>query len=439
VNEIELIDLTNKNVFPNTEYRFSRVIKTSENIILERDFIGENPLHYYVNSKSQKIVVANSIREIKRYVEACGSKFLWEYVRAVSNNKKVVITSKTFYDSRPTTTELQPTLQAMVKPMIDFSNMNEIGKSLRVLLIKSTRARIASIRENTSGLLLSGGLDSITTGYFLKNNSNGKNIRAFTLKVHENDPDIVKARVIAKRLYIPLTEVKISRNVDEISIHVEVYDDNQFLEKEYHLVTLKISQVVKKTLEIAENPKRDNLFCSLAMYLIGMVIKNEGIKTVFCGEGPNEMINDYGFLPIEEGYSSMGISDTYFRQALTFGLKEADMQLGRGGLAKHALSRMGKIFLYYGIRLESTFFNSYIANIITRIPYADEEYSVIKPIIDAAILGEEGKSVLGSLENISKEKFQDGSGISRLFKEYDQYQLTKLFKEIYGVNKDSYI
>ena len=69
------------------------------------------------------------------------------------------------------------------------------------------------------------------------------------------------------------------------------------------------------------------------MYLIGKAVKNVGVRTVFCGEGPNEMINDYGFIPQNEGYPDMEVNNTYFRQALTFGLKESDKQLGRGGLA----------------------------------------------------------------------------------------------------------
>ena len=146
-----------------------------------------------------------------------------------------------------------------------------------------------------------------------------------------------------------------------------------------------------------------------------------------------------GFTPPKEGYPEMGISSTYFRQALTFGLKESDAQLGRGGLAKHALSRMGKMFAYYGIRLESPFFNKKIANILTRIPYADGDYGIIKPQIDNFILGPDGQKILGSLEGVSKEKFQDGSGISRVFKKYTQENLIGMFQKIYGVNKTSYI
>lgn len=440
INNMKLIDLTNKETFPNEAYRFSRVTQPSADaVVLERDFIGENSLHYYLNTSSQEVIVANSIREIKKYIENSGSKFLWEHVRAVSNNKRVTISPNTFYSAKPEITELQPTLQDMPEPPTDVTDIQKAGEYIKEQFIKSTKERLLTISDPVVGLLLSGGLDSITAGYYLKNNSEGKQIRAFTLKVNEDESDISKSREVATQLSMPLTEVKISRENDDVSINIEVYSPERKLEKQYHLSTENINEIVTKTLMIAENPKKDNLFCSLAMYLIGQAVKKEGIKNVFCGEGPNEMINDYGFQPPKEGYPEMGISSTYFRQALTFGLKESDTQLGRGGLSKHALSRMGKMFAYYNIRLESPFFNAEIANTLTRIPYEDKDYSIIKSKIDSAILGEGGQKILGSLEGISKEKFQDGSGISKIFKNYTQEQLIDMFEKIYGVNKSSYL
>ena len=438
MNKIIIVDLTNKKAFPNTGYRFSRISQTDREIIFERDFIGENPLHYYLDSNLTRIIVANSIREIKEYLSINKEKFLWDHARAVSNNKKVIINPETFYNLNPQTSELGPTLQEMQEPTINLTNLEIVGPYLRKLFIESIKERLASIEDDTVGILLSGGLDSITTSYYLKESSKIK-MRAFTLKANEDDPDITKSRNIAKLLDIPLSEVKISKKDNNISIDVEVYDSMRNLDKKYHLVTLEANEVVKKTLEIAENPKKDNLFCSLAMYVIGLAIKNEGLQTIFCGEGPNEMINDYGFQPPNEGYLDLSISSVFFRQVLTFGLKESDMQLGRGGLGKHALSRMGKMFAYFGIRLESPFFKPEIANIITRIPYNDEDYSIIKPKIDESILGEEGRKILGSFEGISKSKFQDGSGISKIFKDYTQEQLISIFKDIYGANKSSYL
>src|SRR3990167_4641945 len=211
---IKVTDLTNQEAFPNTKYRFSKVtLENDDAVVLERDFIGENPLHYYLDPKLQEVIVASSIREINGYLKSKGSKFLWEHVRAVSNNKKVTITSNTFYTANPSIIELGPTLQEMPEPTVDVSNIPAAGGYIKNLFVQSIKDRLQTINDTTVGLLLSGGLENIT-------------------------------------------------------------------------------EIVKKALTIAENPKRDNLFCSLAMYLIGQAVKNEGVKIVFCGEGPNEMIND---------------------------------------------------------------------------------------------------------------------------------------------------
>ena len=129
-----LIDLTNKEVFPNTDYRFSRIRKTEDALILERDFIGENPMHYYLDSKEQEVIVANSIKDIKTYLEENGKPFLWEHVRAVSNNKRAVINSQAFYTATPEILELMTPLQNMSSPNIDFSDMDEIGNYLPPLV-----------------------------------------------------------------------------------------------------------------------------------------------------------------------------------------------------------------------------------------------------------------------------------------------------------------
>ena len=42
-------------------------------------------------------------------------------------------------------------------------------------------------------------------------------------------------------------------------------------------------------------------------------------------------------------------------------------------------------------------------------------------------------------EGTSKEKFQDGSGVSRLFRDYDQKRLIDMFEGIYGIQKTGYL
>ncbi|HLD33976.1 MAG TPA: hypothetical protein VJB66_04575 [Candidatus Nanoarchaeia archaeon] len=43
------------------------------------------------------------------------------------------------------------------------------------------------------------------------------------------------------------------------------------------------------------------------------------------------------------------------------------------------------------------------------------------------------------IEGTSKEKFQDGSGISRLCRGYDQKKLIEMFEDLYGIKKTGYL
>ena len=266
---IKVTDLTNQEAFPNTKYRFSKVtLENDDAVVLERDFIGENPLHYYLDPKLQEVIVASSIREINGYLKSKGSKFLWEHVRAVSNNKKVTITSNTFYTANPSIIELGPTLQEMPEPTVDVSNIPAAGGYIKNLFVQSIKDRLQTINDTTVGLLLSGGLDSITTGFYLTKNLNGKKLRAFTLKVNEDEADISKSREVAKQLEIPLTEVKIGRDGDSISIDVQVYDSSRSLEKEYHLSDENINEIVELIHELLE---KDGVFISESHYLMSLI------------------------------------------------------------------------------------------------------------------------------------------------------------------------
>ena len=130
------------------------------------------------------------------------------------------------------------------------------------------------------------------------------------------------------------------------------------------------------------------------------------------------------------------MSDPFFREALTFGLKKGDKQLGRGGLPKHALARMGKIFAHHGLRLEAPYFNREIARVMTRVPHVTS-YDTIKQHLVGAMF--QGEGLEKFINGTSKEKFQDGSGLSRLLRGYDQQRLLDMFESIYGIQKTGYL
>jgi len=430
-------DLRKEDVFPNLDYRFSTFRETDKGVVLERDFLGENPLHYYSDIRTGELIVANNIVDIKDYLEKQQRTFTWERVRAVSNNSRTTIDDFAFISASPKEEEREPTLQAYEpKETIDYANIAHVGKTVRRLLQESLDARFSSIADSEVGLLLSGGLDSMCVGYLLSKAKDRK-VTAFTLKVNEDDQDVVKSRELAKRFNIDLSEVKIDQNDSGLSITLQRYSPTRDLRYTKKIAEgINLDNAILESLKISGNPKKDNLFCAAAMYLIGQAITAEGIKTVFCGEGPNEMINDYGYNPRDSGYATEDKGDIRFREALTFGLKKTDRQLGRGGLPKHAIARMGKIFAHYGLRLEAPYFNRDVVRVMTRVPHTTS-YDTIKQHLVGAMFKDEGLDIF--IQGTSKEKFQDGSGVSRLFRGYDQQKLIDMFEGLYGIKKTGYL
>ncbi len=437
-------DLREKEIFPNVRHRFSDLRETDAQVILQRDYLGENPLHYYNDIKRRELIVANNIIDIKNYLGKSQRKFIWESVRAVSNNTRTTIDSLAFISASPTEEEIEPPLQDLkeYEPQFFWIGKNPVdyigmaGRTVRALLQESIDARLSSISKQEIGLLLSGGLDSMSVGYLLSK-VKGRKVTAFTLKVNEDEQDVVKSRELATRFSIDLSEIKINQEEAAVSITLQRYSPARELRYTRRIAeNINLNDVVFESLKISGNPKKDNLFCAVAMYLIGQAITTEGIKTVFCGEGPNEMINDYGYNPRDFGYRTEDKGDISFREALTFGFKRSDRQLGRGGLAKHATARMGKIFAHYGLRLEAPYFTKDIARVMTKVPHVTS-YDTIKQHLVGAMF--EGEGLHHFIRGTSKEKFQDGSGISRLLKEYDQQKLIDLFDSIYGIKKIAYL
>ena len=438
---IKIEDMRNTKAFPDTSYRFSRLLQNSKQTILERDYLGENPLHYYLDVKTRELIVANNICDIKKTVESHKNNFVYERVRAVSNNTRATFSQNSgseFETISPKEEEILPILQQDQLSVVGINckDLATTGRQLRLLLQKSVEQRLSTIPDEKIGLLLSGGLDSMSVGYILSRIP-GRNFMAFTLKVDENESDIVRSRQIAKDFGLELAEVKLSKNGCKIRISMQKYSPRRKLIDEQEINSnLSMENIVFQTLLVSGNPKQDNAFCAIAMNLIGEAIQSEGIKTVFCGEGPNEMINDYGFDPVKFGYGTSDKGNILFRQALTFGFKKEDRQNGRGGLSKHALFRMGKIFADYDIRLESPYFDRSIANIMTRIPHIGG-YGQIKQLIMQNVFV--GEALEKFIQGVAKEKFQDGSGVSKLFKDYTQQRLLEIFKDIYGVMKTGYL
>ena len=71
--------------FPDLSHRYSRLLRLDGKVVLERDYLGENPLHYYIDRMESTITVGSNITDIKTDLERHGKVFVWERVRAVNN------------------------------------------------------------------------------------------------------------------------------------------------------------------------------------------------------------------------------------------------------------------------------------------------------------------------------------------------------------------
>lgn len=429
--EFSFTDLRDQKSFPNLDYRYSRVDKGGQALKLSRDFMGENPLHYYLERGTGELIAANGVLDILEYLGKSGRKFEWGRLRTVQNNSSATIDSDNFKSGEICDNESGPTLQEYELPYdIDYSNLGAVGEKIRELLDNSIEKRLSTINERHIGMILSGGLDSISVGYLLSG-KNGIKVTAFTLHVGEGEADIVQSRKLAAEFGIDLVEVKVSSSDNGIALRARKYNPGRELIYEREIANgLSPQKAFHEAVAICANSNKDNALCAVSMHLIARAILEENIGTVFCGEGPNEMINDYGFVPSNYGFKTSDKSDIRFRETLTFGGNKLSRQLGRGGLGNYAVSRMGKVFARHGMRLECPYFDREIARIMTRVPHLTS-YDTIKQHLVQKMFPEDGLDdfIMGT----SKMMFQDGSGVRKLFSGYDDKKTGEILRGIYGI------
>lgn len=430
-------DIRNLRAFPDLDYRFATLDETDDGVDLKRDFIGENPLHYYIDRSAAELIVASNISDIKEYLESQNRRFEWAIGRAVPNNTRVRIDDEAFSSRSPREKKLGPSLQDYAYPVqLDYSDLRQVGKAVRRHLDASIDARLATIREPEVGLLLSGGLDSGSVGILLSRRSE-KRITAFTMKVSDDEGDVIRSRRLAQHLGIDLVEVRVSAFDDRLSTSLQRFDPARKLLHQKGIEDgVSIEDVVGQSLLLTAIPVRENVLCAAAMHLMAGAILAEGIASVFCGEGPNEMFNDYGFNPAKLGWNTSDRAHVPFRESQTFGSRLLKEQLGTNGLAGFAVPRMGKMFAHHGIRLEAPYFDRDVARLLTQVPHTSS-YDTIKQHFMAAMLSGEGIDhyIIGT----TKSMFQDGAGVSRFFEAYSRKRLRRLLREIYGMPEVNFL
>ena len=277
---------------------------------------------------------------------------------------------------------------------------------------------------------MSGGIDSMSIAYIVSTLC--KNVTAYTIEVaSQQSTDLVRAYQITKTFGINHKIINVSEK-EILNCVEEAVKDSEI----YHMY---------------------NVFCAVGMHKLANVLKDDGIKYVFTGEGGNEAFGDYHDWIVVDPETkkelvlqrtSKDFNEPAGREAYIWGnlLAEAqgryNIQLG-SGLGKHGGSRMYKPMFKNGVYLLSPYFEKLIMKIIANIPFEILEKIGGKPGFMKMVFADEINSgkIPEELFEVKKIRFQDASdggegGITGtlLSHGYNQKKLIKIFNNIFRAN-----
>lgn len=404
-------------------------------LFLARDWIGEEPFHYLATLKG--FIVANSISALK---EAAHSDYAYTYVRAFPQAHFQIVDLK---DVRPaavsSTIRLSPPelyydfASAVEEVRLGDRNagVDSTCGLLRERLQAAVVERCAIHKVQKYYLLLSGGLDSLSIAIAMK--TAGVPFDAVTLSVGGRGGDVAMARQFAEHLGIRHHVIKVSAQ--------------------------EVESVFEEAIHISECYHVFNVYCAVGMHLLGKRMKDAGMEVAFCGEAVNEALGDYhdwtitdpqsGRETILQRINSDRLERVNERIAYAWGRSSDagiyNKQLGTG-LAKHAGSRMYKLFGHHGLRLESPYYDRTLLRRMIAIEPAILKHAGGKPGLfhrifhkDLEALGVPADLVLNS----KKVRFQDASeggegGITSILFRHgmDQKLIIRVFNKHFGAHLD---
>lgn len=258
----------------------------------------------------------------------------------------------------------------------------DTGSELRLSSLReSPRSVAARLREvleravyrrlrpgDSTGLFLSGGLDSSAIGSILAGQSAFKT-RAFAVGT-AGCPDLRRAAQVAAYLNIPLSihELAVSEMVEAIPAvihHLESFD--KFLVRS-----------------------------SVANFALARMAREAGASVVFCGEGADELFAGYDYLA-DKGEEEI-------RREL------AELLTGLGG---NGLQRVDRMTQAHGLEARIPFIDSEVVALAARIPLGMKMHGrqpVAKYVLRLAFDGSLPDEVLWR----PKAKFYEGSGVGSL-------------------------
>ncbi len=297
-------------------------------ILIFRDWIGENPLHYIYNKEKRAFIFSS---EIKGFLGL--DSYRIEDVRALEPGTIFEVNLNDFSSRKWEYFKLE------VSPnKYQYDNLEQIGKEIRKRLEISAEERIISDVPICS--LISGGIDSSVTTYLIKKimDERGKELYAYCFHIKEEPvvegTDLYHARIVAKELGMEknLREVIVSRE-EAVSVLPEII---------YALEDKRL--------------KDFNVYTSIYNWFIAKRLAEDGFKVVFNGEGSDEFFGSYA------SWGSFKIEPQEITKP-DFRLKLAN------NLHKGVLMRTSKVMMYAGpLEMRTFFLSKNVADYILNIP-----------------------------------------------------------------------
>ncbi len=399
----------------NGEFAYVFYDKTLDVIFATRDWIGEVPLHYAISGEN--IYFANFVSDLLSYLP----NLTYNGVVAVNRSEVIEINAKT----KSLAKHLYYNFNKE-KNDADYRNLKEVAEKVHSRLFEAVKIRLPKNAKKTA-LLLSGGIDSMSIAYIIS--ALNSNVTAYTIEVaSQESTDLIRAYKIAKAFGLDHKIINVTKR--------------------------EIIGCVKKAVADSEIYHIYNVFCAIGMHKLAHVLKNDGIKYVFTGEGGNEAFGDYRDWVVVDPKTQKKLilqktakdfNEPKGREAYVWGNLVAEsrmrynVQLG-SGLGKHGGSRMYKPMFKKGIYLLSPYLEKDIMKILANIPskilgQVGGKAGFMKMAFDREI--KDGK-IPEIFFDVQKIRFQDASkngegGITGtlLGAGVDQEKLIKIFNGIF--------
>ena len=362
-------------------------------IFLARDAFGECPLHVLV--AEHHIYVAN---RISRLIEAAGPDFNYDHVYAFPHGRwqhlkllprSVDVSSTHSFLGLPTALDEADSERRAL-------SLDAVLRIAGTVVREAVRRRAEAWQGQRIAMLLSGGVDSFFVALLLRKAV--PDLVAYTLTLDPETGDAAKATQFAQLLGMEHRVVRVDPD--------------------------SVPEMFARAIHSAECYHLFNIYCAVAMLLIGQRLVDDGVRCAFCGEGMNEAVGDYRSwsVPSQRAQGEIlmqkldpdFISSVEGRERLVWGSGSFSGKLNRqlgAGLAKHATSRMVKPFLGLGLALECPYYEMDFMRRVVRLPARVIDQMGGKPRLLAKVFEDELREAnvpVSLLDSCSKVRFQDG-------------------------------